>query len=120
VQLATVDGEKPRVRPVTLIYSNGKLWVMTDTDSAKVDQIRRNPGVELCLQFAKGDADCSLRISGTACIVNDTSVRKRIADQVSFFKDHWASAEDMQYTLLKISANDADVVTPTGLTHYKL
>lgn len=120
VQLATVDGAKPRVRPVTLIYDAGKLWVMTDTESAKVDQIRRNPRVEFCLQFTEGDADCSLRISGLASIVAERSVRRKIAEQVSFFRDHWKTPDDPGFTLLEIAPTEANIVSPTGLTHYKL
>jgi general stress protein 26 len=120
VQLATVDGGKPRVRPVTLIYNAGKLWVMTDTESAKVDQIRRNPRVEFCLQFTEGDADCSLRISGTASIVAEREARKKIAEQVSFFKDHWKTADDPGYTLVEINPTEANIVSPTGITNYKL
>ncbi len=120
VQLATVDGGVPRVRPVTLIYNDKRLWVMTDTESAKVDQILRNPRVEFCMQFAEGGVDCSLRVSGAASIVTDHSVKQKIAEQVSFFKEHWPTPNDPSYTLLEIKPVEANVVSPKGSRYYKL
>ncbi len=116
VQLATVDSGVPKVRPVTLICID----ILTDTESAKVDQIRRNPRVEFCMQFTEGEADCSLRVSGTASIVADQSLRQKIAEQVSFFKEHWATTDDPNYTLLEVKPVEASIVSPTGLAHYKL
>lgn len=39
--LATSEGNRPRVRPVTLIYFDRKFWIITGTNSNKVAQIQK-------------------------------------------------------------------------------
>jgi uncharacterized pyridoxamine 5'-phosphate oxidase family protein len=76
VFLATIDGDQPRVRPVTLISFEDKYWIMTDKGSEKVKQIQKNPKVEISFIFKKNDLDCCLRITGLAEIVQDLNVKK--------------------------------------------
>jgi uncharacterized pyridoxamine 5'-phosphate oxidase family protein len=45
VFLATVEGNHPRVRPVTLVYFENRFWITTETKSAKVKQVENNPKV---------------------------------------------------------------------------
>lgn len=47
VALATFDGARPRVRPMTLICLDRRFWMVTSAASSKVMQIRQNPDVEL-------------------------------------------------------------------------
>ncbi len=42
VFLATLDGDHPRVRPVTTIENNGELFVLTGSEDAKFHQIQQN------------------------------------------------------------------------------
>ena len=59
--LATVDGDKPRVRPFgTAHIYNGKLYIQTGKKKAVSHQIAANPNVEIC---AMADGDW-LRIEG--------------------------------------------------------
>ncbi|MDH5375733.1 MAG: pyridoxamine 5'-phosphate oxidase family protein [Candidatus Bathyarchaeota archaeon] len=51
--MATIDGDQPRVRSVTLINFNGKFWITTDTWSEKVKQIQKNPKVEISFVFKR-------------------------------------------------------------------
>lgn len=51
VFLATEDCSHPRVRPVTLISFEKRLWITTDTKSAKVKQIKKNPRLEFSFTF---------------------------------------------------------------------
>ena len=47
--LATVDGDKPRVRPFgTVDLYNGKLYIQTGKKKDVSKQIEKNPNVELC------------------------------------------------------------------------
>lgn len=60
--LATVDGDKPRVRPFgTAHIYNGKLYIQTGKKKAVSHQIAANPNVEIC---AMADGDW-LRIEGS-------------------------------------------------------
>jgi general stress protein 26 len=120
VFLATMEGDQPRVRPVTLINFGGKFWVTTDTWSEKVKQIRKNPKVEFSFVFKKGDRDCCIRVTGLAKIIKDKLVKAKLARHCDFFSKHWESVDDPNYTLLEIFPSEATYVTPDKTTHAKL
>jgi len=120
VVLGTIDGDSPRVRPVTLIYLDSKFWVMTDTNSEKVKHIRRNPRVEFCMVFTENDADCCLRVSGVSNIVTDKEAKAKIANYCDFFHKHWQSVNDPNYTLLEIHPTDIIFVSPNKTTRMNL
>ena len=66
--LATVDGNKPRVRPFgTVDLYNGKLYIQTGKKKDVSKQIEKNPNVELCA-FQDG---VWVRVAGK--LVNDDS-----------------------------------------------
>ena len=66
--LATVDGDKPRVRPFgTVDLCNGKLYIQTGKKKDVSKQIEKNPNVELCA-FQDG---VWVRVAGK--LVNDDS-----------------------------------------------
>lgn len=66
--LATVDGDKPRVRPFgTVDLYNGKLYIQTGKKKDVSKQIEKNPNVELCA-FQDG---VWVRVTGK--LVNDDS-----------------------------------------------
>ena len=47
--LATIDGDKPRVRPFgTILLHDGKLYIQTGKVKAVSRQISENPHVEIC------------------------------------------------------------------------
>ena len=66
--LATVDGDKPRVRPFgTVDLYNGKLYIQTGKKKDVSKQIEKNPNAELCA-FQDG---VWVRVAGK--LVNDDS-----------------------------------------------
>lgn len=66
--LATVDGDKPRVRPFgTVDLYNGKLYIQTGKKKDVSKQIEKNPNAELCA-FQDG---VWVRVTGK--LVNDDS-----------------------------------------------
>lgn len=112
VFLATTEGNKPRVRPVTLIYFNDKFWITTGTDSAKVKQIKENPNIEFCLLFKEGEYNGYIRCGGLANIIEDSKIRKSVADNTPFFKEYWESVEDPSFTLLEIVIKEIEYIRP--------
>jgi len=120
ISLATMEGNQPRVRPVTLIYLNKRFWVTTDTSSAKVKQIQRNPKVEFCLVFQEDDMDCCIRVAGQAKIIKDKEMKAKIAEHCDFFSKHWESVDDPDYTLLEICPNEIEIVRPDKTTRMKI
>jgi general stress protein 26 len=120
VALATFDGMRPRVRPVTLIYLDRRFWMVTSTSSNKVAQIKQNANVEFAYQFNENNQDCCIRILGKANIIEDKNTKASIAKRISFFNDHWSSPEDPDYTLLEILPDELQYVAPTGMKQFRL
>ncbi len=112
--LATAEGNKPRVRPITLIYFNDKFWITTGIDSAKVKQIKENPNIEFCLLFKEGEYNGYIRGGGLANIIEDSKIRKSVADNTPFFKEYWESPDDPNFALLEIIVREIEYLKPEG------
>jgi len=115
-----MEGDQPRVRPVTLILYNKKFWITTGTTSAKVKQIQRNPKVEFCLLFKEEDRDCCIRVAGLAKIIEDKEMKAKIARHCDSFSRHWKSVDDPNYTLLEIHPAEIEYVRPDKTTRMKI
>jgi general stress protein 26 len=75
-KLATVDGDRPRVRPVSPVRTDGfTVYVANLRSYGKTAQIAANPAVELCYMSPEHD---QLRISGRAEIVTDRALLEQI------------------------------------------
>jgi general stress protein 26 len=120
VALATMDGMRPRVRPMTLIYLDRRFWMVTSTSSNKVTQIERNANVEFTYQFSENSEDCCIRILGKAQIINDKETKAGIARRIGFFNNYWSSPEDPDFTLLEILPDELQYVAPSGMKQFRL
>lgn len=120
VVLGTIDGDRPVVRPMTLIYFKERFWMTTDTKSEKIRQIQNNPNVEFCLVFTENDMDCCLRVSGVADIIKNREAKAKIAGHCDFFRKHWESIDDPNFTLLEICPAEIKYVKPDKTTRIKL
>jgi len=120
VALATIDGIRPRARPMTLIYLDRRFWMVTSTSSNKVIQIKQNANVEFAYQFNENSEDCCIRILGKAKIIKDKKTKTSIANRIGFFNNYWSSPEDPDYTLLEILPDELQYVTPSGMKQFRL
>ena len=70
-QLATLDGDQPRLRPVSPVRTDGfTVYVANLRGYHKTREIAANPKVELCYL---DDHHNQVRITGVAEVVNDTN-----------------------------------------------
>jgi len=120
VALATIDGIRPRVRPMTLIYLDRRFWLVTSTSSNKVVQIKQNANVEFTYQFNEKSEDCCIRILGKAKIIKDKETKTSIAKRISFFNNYWSSPEDPDFTLIEILPDELQYVAPSGMKQFQL
>ena len=120
VALATINGIRPRVRPITLIYLDRRFWMVTSTSSNKVIQIKQNANVEFTYQFSENNEDCCIRILGKAKIIKDKNIKTSIAKRISFFNNYWSSPEDPDYTLIEILPDELQYVAPSGMKQFRL
>lgn len=112
VFLGTVDGDRPKVRPVTLIHFEKKLWIMTGAVDAKTAQIKANPNVEVSWYFGQEGKSGSLRLAGTAEIVTNMETKEKLAGTVEWFNVFFKSAEDPGYTLVQVHPQSAEYMRP--------
>lgn len=115
VFLATIDGTTPRVRPVTLIHFDKKMWVTTGSGDAKIKQIKDNGNVEFCLLLKAGEHSGYIRGSGNAEVVTDVATRTSIAENTPFFKEFWKDTNDPGYALLRIHTREIEYLRPGEL-----
>ncbi|KPK62979.1 hypothetical protein AMJ83_08840 [candidate division WOR_3 bacterium SM23_42] len=112
VFLATLDGSKPRVRPVTLIHFDMKLWVSTGANNAKIKQIKTNGNVEFCLLLEKGENKGYVRGTGVADIVEDMETKKLLSENIPFFTEYWKDFTDPEFALLQVHVQDIEYLRP--------
>jgi uncharacterized pyridoxamine 5'-phosphate oxidase family protein len=79
VFLATVDGNLPKVRPVTLMRKGKDLFTVSGLNSAKVKQIIENPNVEFAFSLQDIGFN-SIRVECTAEIVDDKKIKAEVYD----------------------------------------
>ena len=74
--LATIDGDQPRVRPVSPVKTEGfTVWIANLRQYHKTIEIAANPKVELCYLDEEHD---QVRITGIAEVLTDERLLKEI------------------------------------------
>jgi general stress protein 26 len=112
VHLATWDGNRPRVRPVSLIFEEGRFWVSTGSGDAKVSQIESNPVFEFSLMLEGEGGTGTLRCSGTAGIVTDPGTKGSMAGRIPFFGQYWETPDDPTFCLVELRVMDVEYMRP--------
>ena len=114
--LATMDGEKPRVRLIMLaMVEDGELIFTTGRDKDVSRQMTANPAVELC--FYSADEGRQVRIEGTAQEAKDNCLKKRIVVKFEFLKP-WIEAEGLD-VLNTYRVKNAKATTWTMETNFQ-
>jgi general stress protein 26 len=100
-QLATAEGEQPRVRPIAMKWvGERELWFATHAASRKIDQIKSDAAVEVCFV---DPAWSHVRVSGTASTTKDNAARKRLFELIPDLAKHFDGPTDANYILVKIA-----------------
>jgi len=120
VFFATCDEERPYVRPMLLLYVDGKFWVATGSDDAKTPQLRLNPHFEFCFLVEKGVENGSIRGSGKVEFVQDMEIRKRFIDNFSYIRHYWQEPDDPTYILLQLHVDSFEFMRPGEQTSEKV
>ncbi len=101
--IATSGPEGPRVRIVHPTWEGETLWFATGTGSPKVEQIRREPSVEIQYQVAPPDF-VHIVVRGRARVVEDPGEKKRVWDVIDYdLSQFWPGGPaDPSFTLIRI------------------
>jgi pyridoxamine 5'-phosphate oxidase len=88
VFVATVDGTKPRVRPLALQFADERgFYFQTEPVKALYEQLRANKSIELCFYDSEGEGlGRVMRVNGEAEFVDDPELKARLLDEKPFLK----------------------------------
>ena len=101
-QLATIDNDQPRVRPMALITHNGSIWFSSKSEWSKVEQIQNNEKVEFTLAPKSPSANGSIRFTAIAEIVEDLKTKEDLVKAIPWFENYWDGPDDPNFTLIKM------------------
>jgi general stress protein 26 len=98
--LATLDGDQPRVRPVSPVRTEGfTVYVANLRGYHKTVEIAANPKVELCYLDAHHD---QVRLTGIAEIVTDRALLQEIWDANPLLRQYLGSLDNPELVLYRI------------------
>ena len=98
--LATIDGDQPRVRPVSPVRSDGfTIFVANLRLYHKTEEIAANPKVELCYM---DDGHNQVRLTGLAHVVTDRTVLQEIWDANPLMRQFLGSLDNPQLIVYRI------------------
>ncbi|MFH1360796.1 MAG: pyridoxamine 5'-phosphate oxidase family protein [Candidatus Omnitrophota bacterium] len=116
--LATDEGNQPRVRPVgPYLSEDGELLIAILSHSRSIQQIQKNPMVELCFVDRKM-AFC--RITGQAKISQDAGKRETVWNHVPQLKQYASGPQDKIFTLVEVNISAAESMSPSDKTPQKV
>lgn len=98
--LATVDGDQPRVRPVSPVRTDRfTVYVANLRAYHKTGEIAADPKVELCYL---SEAHDQVRITGTASVVTDRILLEEIWDANPLMRQYLGSLDNPQLIVYRI------------------
>src|SRR4051812_25353564 len=99
-QLATIDGQQPRVRPVSPVRSDGfTIYVANLRLYHKTVEIAANPRVELCYMDAGHN---QVRLTGIAQIVTERPLLEQIWNDNALMRQFLGSLDNPQLIVYRI------------------
>jgi general stress protein 26 len=98
--LATIDGDQPRVRPVSPVKTDGfTIYVANLKSYHKTVEIAANPRVELCYL---SDSHDQVRITGVAEVVTDRATLQEIWDANPLLRNYLGSIDNPALVVYKV------------------
>ncbi len=99
-QLATIDGDQPRLRPVSPVRTDGfTIYVANLRQYSKTAEIAANPKVELC--YLDPDHN-QVRITGTAEILEDEALLREIWDGNALLRQYLGTPDNPELIIYRI------------------
>ncbi|HEX5272231.1 MAG TPA: pyridoxamine 5'-phosphate oxidase family protein [Gemmataceae bacterium] len=99
-QLATLDGDQPRVRPVSPVRTDGFVVYVANLRSYhKTGEIAANPKVELCYLDDRHD---QVRITGVAEVVTDAALLQEVWDANPLLRQYLKRIDNPEFVLYRV------------------
>ncbi|MFT5528165.1 MAG: general stress protein 26 [Pirellulaceae bacterium] len=101
--LASLDGDQPRVRPVSPVRTDEfTIYVANLRSYHKTQEIAANPKVELCYLAPNHN---QVRITGVAEIVTDLDLLQEIWDENPLLRQYLGSIDNPELILYRVIPN---------------
>jgi general stress protein 26 len=117
-QLATIDGDQPRVRPVSPVRTDGfTVYVANLRGYHKTEEIAANPRVELCYLEDHHD---QVRITGMAEVVTDYALLQEIWDANPLLRKYLGSLENPELIVYRMRPTRVRYMKEWALDYYEV
>lgn len=99
--VATLDGDQPRVRPVSPVMNDEfTVYVASLRSSHKTGELAANAQVELCYLSDRHD---QVRITGVADVVTDRAFLQEIWDSYPLLRSFLGSIDNPEFVLYRVT-----------------
>ena len=116
--LATMDGDQPRLRPVSPVRTDGfVVYVANLRTYHKTAEIAANPKVELCYLDERHD---QVRITGLAEVVTERSVLQEIWDANPLLRHYLGSLDNPALIVYRIVPNRVRFMREWALDYHEV
>src|SRR5438132_8554276 len=116
--LATMDGDQPRVRPVSPVRTDGfTAYVANLRSYHKTAEIAANPKVELCYL---ADTHDQVRITGVAEVVRDQVLLQQIWDANPLLRQYLGTADNPELIVYRIRPTRVRFMKEWALEYYEV
>jgi general stress protein 26 len=116
--LATIDGDQPRVRPVSPVRSEGFVVYVANLRSYhKTEEIAHNPKVELC--YTDPDHN-QVRITGTAAVLADRDMINDIWNSNKLLQHYLGSVDNPALIIYKITPSRVRYMVEWALSYHEV
>jgi general stress protein 26 len=116
--LATIDGDQPRLRPVSPVRTDGfTVYVANLRSYHKTAEIAANPRVELCYVAPNHD---HVRLTGTAEVVQDRAMLQEIWDGNPLLRQYLGSLDNPELIVYRIRPNRVRFMREWALEYHEV
>ena len=112
VVLATVEGTKPRLRPMTLVRHGASFFFATGSESNKVKQLESNPQVEIILQWKEEPNNGYIRLDGKAVRETNKETVADLYERFEYLRKLWKGPDDPTIVVYRVEARNYDYMKP--------
>jgi general stress protein 26 len=114
--LATIDGDQPRLRPVSPVRTDEfTVYVANLRRYDKTAQIAANPKVELCYLDDRHD---QVRITGWAEVLSDGALLQEIWDANPLLRQYLGSLDNPELIVYRITPSQVRFMREWALEYY--
>ncbi|SFE85492.1 General stress protein 26 [Paenibacillus algorifonticola] len=96
---ATVNGDKPMVRYMALFHDGLNLYLATNRDTSKVDELRANPNVHILVGYDGKPSSDIVQIQARAELCADDKLREKLWNEN--FKQWFEGPHDPEYIIIE-------------------